>query len=639
MKIRDQINSILAKLGFTAKAKDGLSPEEAEQVAAEYKTQYGSDLASDLAKMKEDEQKAEAFNAIRAALMTMAETEDDSADEAEAEQPAAEINVVKRVERLMKENNELKKENEEMAKQAVTDSPEAVFIPAKSLAGVTTPQYLYGIEHEIFSMKKRWNRISAQGKAASLLNEPTKDDYVTLQADVTRYGVRLAARINELHAQGHLNVTALVTEGTIDYSAIRNINLGDQYVIRRMDALIAQIIMLPGLTDLFPMRSNVQDGEILTSAFFGEFSQGYQEGEISKGSMTLEPELAKVHDIMFKYLIKSFKWIERTYLGYLNTSGSHPIKWNLIEWLVLEIAKVLKNEQNKRLVLGHYVPPVEGKTQPYQFGTTGVVYKLLEYVDNNKLLPFDDSVFNTYTATNIGDAMDAFAAEVAAVTDLDLTQLAIYINLKHKPWYLAWYRTKYGKDIDFTGPELKMMNYDIPIKFVPNMGNSTLMFITKPGNIQTLENVPGEMNAVNFEQRLESVWAYSVWKEGVSAVFVGKQFADKTALKSNNYADQLIFMNYPVTEVDADATTLDGSKNFIFRTAANSAAAAITDITNAKKGVVYEIVCGSTTNASTIAKSGKFADLTSAWSPAAVGDWIKVYYDADNSKFVEVARS
>ena len=105
----------------------------------------------------------------------MSEAVDDSTEDAEAEQPAAEINVVRKVERLMKENNELKKENEEMAKQAVNDSPEAVFIPAKSLAGVTTPQYLYGIEHEIFSMKKRWNRISAQGKAASLLNEPTKE--------------------------------------------------------------------------------------------------------------------------------------------------------------------------------------------------------------------------------------------------------------------------------------------------------------------------------------------------------------------------------------------------------------------------------------------------------------------------------
>lgn len=636
MTIRERINSILAKLNLDAKAKSGLSADETAQVVAEYKAQFNTELSDDLKKMKEDEDKLQAFAQISGALKTLSVAENAADDN---DDTAADPNkeVVEGVQSLIKSLKELKAENAQLASQARDDKPEATFKPSRGLAMTNTAAHLFGIEHKMFSMNKRWNRISAKGRSVILSGDPTPEDYRDFQAEVRSYGSQLATRMATLHEEGHLNVTSLVTEGIVDYSALRNISLGDEYVVRRMDALIAQIIQLPGLTDIFPMRSNIQDGEVLTSAFFGEFSQGYQAGEISKGSVKFQPEKAKVHDVMFKYLIESFKWIEKSYLGYLNTSGSHPVKWNMIEWLVLDIAKVLKNEQNRRLIMGCRVEPETGKVLPYQFSATGLVYKLIEYVESFKLLPFDDASLNSYTQNTIGDVMDALAAEVANSTDLDLTQMAIYVNLKHKPWYLAWYRAKYGKDIDFNGPELKLMNYEMPIKFVPNMGNSYLMFITNPGNIQTLENIPGEMNNVNFEQRLESVWAWSVWKEGVSATFVGKEFKTRAELKANNRTDQVIFMNYPVKDVAADATTVDGKVDFLFRTVANTKATAITDITNARTGVVYRIECGSLTNASTIAKSDKFAGLEKAWTPAAEGDWIKVYFDGTN--FKEVARS
>ena len=171
------------------------------------------------------------------------------------------------------------------------------------------------------------------------------------------------------------------------------------------------------------------------------------------------------------------------------------------------------------------------------------------------------------------------------------------------------------------------------------MGNLKLMLLAQPGNFQTLEDKPGEMFKVAFEQRLEAVWSWSVWKEGISATFVGKTFKDRAALVANNYANQVVFINYPVTEVAADATTVDGKSDFLFRTSDNTKSTVLTDITNARPGVVYRIECGGTTNTTTIAKSGKFADITEAWSPKAKGDWIKVYYSAEDQKFVEVARS
>lgn len=653
MTIREQINAVLATLGFAEKAKAGLSEEETKKVSEEYKSRYNADLSADLAKMKDDEEKAAAFNAIMEALKGVAEDEssdDDKSDEnpdsetdpeedEEEEQTSAEAaTAVKKINKMLSENKALKEENEKMAKQAQEDKPEAMVRPSRALAGMTTATHLFGIEHDMFSLNKVWNRITAKG---SYLTESynAKKVMKDLEVAVCDYGQDIATRMAQLHSMGMLNVVALTTEGSIDYSGLSDAKLGDQYVVRRMDALIAQIMLLPGLTHIFPMRSNIQDKELLTNAFFGEFSQSYQAGEISKGSMELYPEVAQVHDVMFKYMFDSFKWIEKTYLGYLNTSGSDPVKWNLIEWMILQIAKALKNEQNSRLILGHRIEPVQGKNASYLFAANGLVHTLFNYVSENKLLPLDDAVYNNYTKANIGDAMEAFVEDVADVYPLEVKNLHLYINAKHKPWYKAWYRSKYGRDLDFTGVQLTLEEHEVPIEFIPNMGNLKLMLLAQPGNFQTLEDKPGEMFKVAFEQHIEAVWSWGNWKEGISATFVGKPFKNRAALVANNYTNQVVFMNYPVTDIAADATSVDGRNEFLFRTGENTKATAITDIANAKAGVVYRIECGNTTNATTIAKAGKFENLTEAWTPQSVGDWIKVYYDAQAEKFVEVARS
>ena len=87
----------------------------------------------------------------------------------------------------------------------------------------------------------------------------------------------------------------------------------------------------------------------------------------------------------------------------------------------------------------------------------------------------------------------------------------------------------------------------------------------------------------------------------------------------------------------ADATKPDANDGFWFISVANAAATAITDIDHAKAGVAYVIETGSTTNKSTIAKSGKFANLTAAWTPTAVGDYIMVILDSEG-KFRELER-
>lgn len=641
MNFKEKLAKLLQKLGLQEKAsRKELTPEDAEKIAKGWKEEYGTDLTAESAEWQKTEAQAAAYREILAVVNGMAveETQEDNGEGDGAdgdgdrkdgdkgeEMPAAGARKVIQV------INGLNREVRELASKARPDSPDAIVThDVKVFGRAHTATHLFGIEHPMFSMDRRWNRIARYGRQ---LEDPTAEDKVAFMEEFRKYSRSFSRRYAELYQMGVVTPGKL---GEVDYSSLRDAGLGEQFLVRRQDALIARILMIPTLDHIFPRRSNIQDGELLTNAFFGEFSQAYQAGEISKGSVQLEPELAKVHDAMFKYLFESLKWIETQYIGYLNTSGSDPVKWNMIEWLILNISTKLQQERNYRVINGYRIEPVKGEIAHANFAAYGVIYRLYSYVEGRKVLPFTDDEVNDYTSANIGDVIEEFVEKVAAVVD-NLQDFTLYVNKKHEPWFKEWYNSKYGGNADYTGVQNRVANYDVPIVWVPNMGNTKLMWMTLPGNIMQLENVPGEMAKMTFEQRLESVWAYSVWKEGVGAAFAGKKFDDDEAFKASDRVDQLIFMNMPVAKLDADVTTADASKGPIFETsAANTSAKALTDITGAKRGVVYIIRSGGGSNATTIAKSGKFDGLTAAWEPKAAGDFLKVYWNGE--KFVEVER-
>ncbi len=661
---KKNFQKVLVALGLLDKAKSKtLSKEDWTKIQASYKETFGRDFYADASADSEDSEKVKAYDyamsIVSSAEVDSDEEEDEDedensnseSDEDEHEDEENEIpkkkatNLGKKIEKIVNKNKKLASQVKSLSSKASPDEPiELKKGTIVGLGGFHTPKFAFGIEHPMFSAEKRWNQVLMHGKNISLQSDPDSEVFESFQSEFKSYAKELSKRMQSLHTAGLLNAKSLNTDGSIDYSGLADAGLGSQYLVRRQDALIARIITLPTVFGVFPLRSNVQDGDLITNAFFGEFSQAYQEGEISKGGMDLVPEKAKVHDVMFKTLFKSMKWIETQYIGYLNTAGSDPVKWNMIEWMVLNIATVLNNERNVRTILGHRVEPTTGVKGHYLHSSTGVIHRLLSYIENFQILPFDDSDYATYSATTMCSVAEAFAEEVNQVLP-NLLGKAIYMNEKHRPWYLQSYRTTYGKDLDFTGPnEMKLMNYDLPIIWVPNMGNLKFMWITEVGNIQALENVPGEMYNTYFERRLENVWGFSTWKEGTAAAYAGKKYATAAALAAAGRKEQVIFINKPVTVLAKDATTADGSKNFWFVTQANTADEApanlaITDITNPEEGVVYKIEVGSADNPQHIMKADKFSLITDDWEPTAVGEWIKVIYRKSDGKFLEVARS
>lgn len=622
-KFQTRLKAIAEKLGFGQKlTSKQMTADDQQKLCDAYNAEHGENaFADDFAEFKAEQDAAARaaelegmFAAIHDALGSEAPADGSNAGLADAVK-----NLASKVEKL--------------GQASMGDQPEDTVTVTLSPSGLHTPEYAFGIQHELFSASKRHNRITISGK---IEGDATRADRDQLFADTDRY-------VQALHARylAHRNAGTLdsLVKGSLDITAASNDpEIGTRHFTVRQDALIAQLRALPSLTGVFGTLSNIQSGDLVTNVLVGETSQAYQAGRIFKGQFKVLPEKGYVHKVMSKVLFEDMSDLETSYLNYLNKEGSSPVKWTLIEWLILLLAKQIANERNRRAILGHYVKPEEGKANPTLLAAYGVVHRLISYYDANKLLPFLDESLASYNKDSIGDILEAFCETLGENCE-NTEGLVIYMNRKHHPWYKAWYESRFGQNNDYTGVDSsKVHNYEIPIKWVPNMGNLCLIFATYEGNIHLLQNVPGEEYNVYFQRDLEEVIAAAYWKEGVSASFVGPEYNDKAALVAGNFADQVIFMNWPAVAVDPDATSFSAKNGIIFRTGVNTKATALTDITNVKDGAVIRVEIGDTAFPTTIAKAGKFDQISEAWSPTAAGEYIKLYYRADTGKFYEIAR-
>ena len=649
--------AVLTALGLVEKAKTNtLTPEEWTNIESAFLDKYGVDMAS---AMSENPQSS-ALSAERQAALDLinANTEAPAAPATEATPangtsaaaPTQEPTLVQGIQTIIGKVNSLSSENatlrtqvEQIASRAVQDLPVQTVQRTITLSGPgTTATHLFGIETPFFSMDKRWNQVAANPAIATITPVDEEEVGPAFQREVRSYGKVLAARYAYLQSENKLDPKVLGTAFGNDYAGLTDAKLGDQYMVLRQEALIARIVELQDNYDLFPRQYGVQDRSLMTNAFFTEISQAYQPGNVFKGGMTLQPELAHVDDAMAKLMFGPMKEIERKYIGYLNKEGSDPVKWSMIEFQLLQIFKGMVSEQNRRVIRGIYVKPESGVPGNSLNASSGLLYTLVRYMHENTLLPHDDASYATYSKTTMYEAVKEFIADVkeSLDDDINLEGFALYLNKNHQDWWLGCIRAAFGTQQDFTGPLSYANNVPdttIPIKWVKNMGQLKFMFIQEPGNLQAIEFVPGEMLAMKMTEDMEQVKGWSTWKEGFAANFVGKHFASLATLKANSYKMQRIFCTKPVVDLAADATTITAGNNFWFRTIANTAAKALTDITDAKPGVAYIIECGDVTNATTIAKADKFATLTAAYTPVAVGDYIMVVLNSEGN-FLDLER-
>jgi hypothetical protein len=626
----------------TKEAREGMTQEEFVTMSADFTTEFGKDFATAMAEATTLAQDETDRVALLAKINTVFPKEPKApvteGEGTPAPKPEAttidQITVMAGVDKLVELVNAQKAQIELLSKE--TENPNPKKVNAKIIAinsGASNAKYLFGIEAPMFLREKPWNQVAATKMTLAILGangntglSSNWNEYEeAFRADVKVYGKSLANRICQLQNENGL-VNLKLAE--MDFTGFDNTGWGESYIVRRQDALISYLRTLPSVTSIFSVRYGVQDKEEVTNSFMTDFSQAWQTGRVLKGGHSVAPMLAEVFDVMMKFKFENMKKLEREYIGYLNRENSFPIKWSMVEWMMAETLKKLLNEQNERRINGRRVEPTVGVAGHHLFGSNGVIAQLTKYVTDGYLTREAD--LNTYTPSTMYAYVDTFVERINQLLP-SLAGYTLYINAKHIPWYLKAYEAANGTKLDYNGAKLEIKNYSLDaIVGIPNMGNSCLMFITIPGNIEFLENAAGEMAAFYFQQDLDELLTMAVWKEGTTAYMVGR--------KNGTKKDQFIFLNDPFTALIAGATTADASVNNTFKTIANAGATALTDFVGASEGVVYKLICGATANATTVAKAAKFADLTAAWVPTAVNDFLEVTWNATTSKFVEVAR-
>lgn len=663
MNFKARLNKVLEKLGFVKKFENkSLTSEEYKALCEEYQKEYQSTLVDDLAaensaaEEAEHQQQINSLYAIVSKANNAAGDGNDCDDDDEGNDPddgkknensqqptGASQNVS--YEQLTKAVSGLAENVMKMAQGTAPDKPAAhVTAPSIPINGFeSNSNYLFGIEHSLFDMKKRWNQITVN-PALALSSEPDEEsDGKAFRKESMAFARSLQLRYKYHQSRNELGDVKALASGQFatNYGGVDNAGLGDQFVILRQDALIARILELRNLTEYFPVRYGVQDRDILFNAFFDEVSQGYQPGEIYKGGMQLENEMGYVDDAMIKVQFGPMKEIERKYIAYLNKEGSDPIKWSMIEFCLLNLLKKAQDEQNQRRMRGIYVKPEAGQPSSFLNAGTGIWYTLLRYIHDYSIKPFDNKSYNTYTSANMLDAVKEFITDVKTHLSEGMTidNHVLYLNENHIDWWLANCRETYGKDLDFTGPDgykNRVPDSTIQIKWLPYEGKSCWMFLDIPGNLQFVEYLPGEMFAVKMEEQMEMVRAWSTWKEGCGAAFTGRKFETKADMDDNDYEFQQIFTNLPATVIGAE---INGANGFWHISDAKTSATAITEIKKAKQGVAYCIEIGEddATHGLTIDKSGNFANITAEWTPSQPGDYIMVILGKDN-KYRELER-
>ena len=619
-------------LSFVSKMESGsLTADEQKKLFAKYEEIHGVSFQADK-EADEDLPKEEPT------LSTEAQKELASifGDKAPKTQPEV-VNTVKEqqttIENQKKDIDALKKEPEVKTPVAVV-GVDANMSAAKTMAIVRghvphIATHLFGIEDPMFARGRWYNELTANLKpVAAEISLEERHQFKEVVNSFAKQLVQRSSEIHKLNMEGLLDYKQLISgQGVIDYSDL--FGKAGEYIVRRTDLILAYFRTLPDVNHIFPLVSNIQNKEIAPGASFGELSQGYRAGKIFKGSVLFTAEIYSVVDVMFKFLFKDLIKLEKQYIGYMNREGSNVIKWTFIEWIMVYFGEQLRNEQNRRRIIGTRTPQQNVVANPAMLAADGG-YRAIERVEEElKVQP--NKEFGLYSEATTVDYYESFWDWVSQILD-SMAGYKLYANAKHRPWYIRGFRKKYGKDTDFTGVSSSELNdVDANIVWVPNMPkNNFKVFITFPGNVENYEDKPNEMLGFYFERDWEEIGVMSRWKEGSGLQQAGIQFKTIEELKKSEHEFHWIFTNLPATKLEADQSIIDGKQNTLFLTGENTQAVSITDIANFDKNFVYKVVCGSTENATTIEKAGKFAKISEKWEPKKEGDYIKFYAELED---------
>ena len=253
MNFKARLNKILEKLGFTKKFENkSLTAEEYKTLCEAYQKEFQSTLMDDLAAENSADEEAEhqkQINSLYAIVSKASKSKDDNSDgdgdggdgdddegkKNENSQQNADAPQNVSYEQLAKAVSELAENMRKMAQSTAPDKPAAhVTAPSIPVNGFeSNDSYLFGIEHSMFDMKKRWNKITANPALASVSEPDEESDGKAFRKESMAFAKSLQQRYKYHQSRNELGDAKALASGQFatNYSGVDNAGLGDQFVI------------------------------------------------------------------------------------------------------------------------------------------------------------------------------------------------------------------------------------------------------------------------------------------------------------------------------------------------------------------------------------------------------------------------
>jgi len=449
------------------------------------------------------------------------------------------------------------------------------------------------------------------------------------------------ARAVLLAKQGISVMVPISADASVDFAALEA-DLGAYYRQNRSQQMNSFVSALPNQEKIFPLESGIQDREVITNMFMGEFSQADSSDDsefenVVKGKYEIQPEEIRMYGIMFAHNFKGMKRLEKQWIGYLNREGSSSIKISFIEYILQETAKVLQNEREQRRMNGVRKNPIANVPGKALEGATGLYRYMGDKINDLVVKPF---ALGDITAANIGDKIRIGTKMIPQVLK-DSGRIALYIPQGMLDEYHAYLESHFGLNQNYQANLMTVKEYP-QVKLIPvlNCANHRRLIWTLEGNIKCFEDQPGEMTNFRILIKEFGVSVISQWKEGMGAILTGKKWA---RAQDMDYDHQFLFCSDKDLAADEflpfeqDVTTPSALFHSSLVSVANTALKTITDILDVTVGTSVTLKNGSDNFGIAIAKTGNFDQIISAWNPA-IGDTITLMKRQDG-KFIEISRA
>jgi len=434
------------------------------------------------------------------------------------------------------------------------------------------------------------------------------------------------------------DVKPMFTSTSIDFDQLNN-DFGS-FIRGRKDDIINWFMPYDKFNEIFPRVTGVDEGDIFMSLDISPVTQAYQSTWTPKGKVKFTGRKPVLFDIKIDLEFESLKAIERTWLNEFNTEGSNAYKMSFVEFCLFSIAVKAVQEDQMAMINGVYVAPTEGVAGNHLNKMDGLREILWQLQEARLAKPFPLGEWVAGSTLEFVNQMIALIPEEYR----SKPNLALYGSIEFVRTYWEDRRLNEGTVLDYDPKSSTVVGYDnIRLIGVPYAGNSKRVVITPVGNVKQLFGYKdNEYPKFEIEKTKRAINVFTDYKKAMHVIVAGHKSANAGEFAERDFSLQLIWFNNADLSSDVpmyakpDQDELDVTRHKFIRTVANDDDTAITDIEGAANGDLITIMCGSLTNASTIANSGNFA-LTAAWEPTEVGEYIILLARSDG-KFVEIER-